>query len=293
MRVLVTGAGGQLGGRLALALASDFEVIAGLHSAPAPTGLGHATLDLLEPGAFERALQEVRPDAVVHCAALADADRCEREPGLATALNASVPRQIARLCQQRQLRLVALSTDLVFDGRRSFVKESDPPAPSLVYARSKLDGERAVLEEAPGAAVVRVALLCGRGHGSRPTASEAIGWTLADGRPLRLFTDQYRTPVDAESLAAAVALLLEGSGAGRYHLGGRERLSRYDLGVRVARLLSLPSALLIPATQAEVLAHPRPADVSLDSGRAEKELGWSALPLDEAIRRGRSRPDCI
>ena len=291
MRVLVTGAGGLLGGRLAVALAPDFEVIAGVHHASAPSGLRHAKLDLLEQGSLERTLREVRPDAIVHCAALADADLCEREPALATSLNASVPRQMARLCRERDLRLIALSTDLVFGGDRAFVKESDPPAPSLVYARSKLDGEQAVLDEAPEAAVVRVALLCGRGHGSRSTASEAIAWALAEGRPLRLFTDQHRTPVDAESLAAAVAVLLERRGAGRYHLGGGERLSRYDLGLRVARLLSLPGALLIPAAQAEVLAHPRPADVSLDSGRAERELGWSALALDEAIRRGRLRPD--
>jgi dTDP-4-dehydrorhamnose reductase len=291
--VLVTGAGGLLGGRLAVALARDFDVVAGMRSASCPNGLRPATLDLLEPGSLERTLEQVRPDAIVHCAALADADRCEREPALATSLNANVPRQIARLCRERDLRLIALSTDLVFGGDRAFVKESDLTAPSLVYARTKLEGEQAVLDEAPGAAVIRVGLLCGRGHGRRPTASEAIAWALAEGRSLRLFTDQHRTPVDAESVAAAAAALLVGSGAGRYHLGGRERLSRYDLGLRVARLFSLASSLLLPVRQAAELAHPRPADVSLDSGRAERELDWAALPLDEAVRHGRPRPDCI
>ena len=291
MTVLVTGGGGLVGGRLAVALARDFEVVAATRDAPGPAGVRRVGLDLLEPGSLERALHEVRPDAIVHCAALADPDRCEREPALAMSLNATVPREIARLCRSGGLQLVALSTDLVFGGQRAFVSESDAPAPELVYARSKLDGEQAVIAEAPGAAVLRVALVCGRGHGRRASASEAIAWALAEGRAVRLFTDQYRTPVDAESVADAVATVLRGSGAGRYHLGGPERISRYDLGLRVARLFSLPSTLLVPTTQAEVLAQPRPADVSLDSGRAKRELGWSALPLNEAIRRGRPRPD--
>jgi dTDP-4-dehydrorhamnose reductase len=118
-----------------------------------------------------------------------------------------------------------------------------------------------------------------------------VAWSLHQGRSLRLFTDQYRTPVDADSVAAAAARLLGSAGSGRYHLGGRERLSRFELGLAVARVLSLPAGLLIPAQQAEDLAFPRPSDVSMDSGRAERELGWKALPLDEAIRQGRPEPD--
>lgn len=291
MRVLVTGAGGLVGGRLAELLAPRHEVVAARHVAPGPRGVREVALELLDPAAVAGALDEARPDAVIHCAALADADRCEREPDLAERLNVGASEALARSCRQRSIRLVALSTDLVFDGDRPFAAETDPPGPLMAYARTKLRGEEGVLAEAPGSVVVRVALVHGRGHGRRSSASEAIAWSLRAGRPLRLFTDQYRTPIDPESVASAVERLLPGSQSGRFHLGGPERVSRHALGLRVARLLGLPEPLITPVTQAEAaLATPRPADVSLDSTRARRELGWSPRGLDQAILESRRAP---
>jgi dTDP-4-dehydrorhamnose reductase len=250
-------------------------------------------LDLLEPSSIATALDTARPEAVLHCAALADADRCEREPTLAEALNERASAALARECQSRGIRLVAVSTDLVFDGRRSPLSEDDAPAPLLLYARTKLAGEEAVLAEARGSAVLRVALVVGRGFGPRGSASESIAWALHAGRPVRLFTDQYRTPVDPDSIAAATLSLFTGSGAGRYHLGGPERVSRYELGLRTAAVLGLPTTALTPISQFDAPGAPRPADVSFDSSRAHRELAYRPRPLAEAIRDGRPQPDII
>lgn len=294
MRILVTGAGGLLGGRLAVLLSARHDVVAGRHLAPGPAGLAEVAIDLLSPASLEAGLDRAPPDAVVHCAALADADRCEREPDLAHRVNAEACAALARLCASRRIRLVALSTDLVFGGDRAWVDEDHPPSPLMAYGRTKLEGEQAVLSHAPGSAVARLALVCGRGHGARGTASEAVAWSLRSGRPLRLVTDQHRTPVDPESVAAALERLVVGSQAGRYHLGGRERLSRHAFGLRVARVLGLTTDAITPITQRELaLGAPRPADVSLDSSRARRDLGWDPRPLDEAIREGRSTPDII
>jgi dTDP-4-dehydrorhamnose reductase len=290
IRILVTGAGGLLGGRLASLFSAQHSVTTARHVAPGPSGLPSVALDLLEPSSIAAALDTARPEAVLHCAALADADRCEREPALAAALN---ERACAALGRECQARLVALSTDLVFDGRRSPVSEDDAPAPLLLYARTKLAGEEAVLAEARGSAVVRVALIVGRGFGPRGSASESIAWALRAGRPLRLFTDQYRTPVDPDSIAAATLALCAGSGTGRYHLGGPERVSRYELGLRTAAVLGLPTTALTPITQADAPGAPRPADVSFDSSRAQRELAYRPRPLAEAIRDGRPQPDII
>lgn len=289
VKVLVTGASGLLGGRLAGLLSrAGHEVVAGRHlDAPAP-GLPEIPLDLSEQTSIDQALSMARPEAVVHCAALADADRCEAEPLRAQALNADATAALARRCQTQGIRLVALSTDLVFAGDRPYLRETDVPAPALVYARTKLAGELALLSAAPHAAVVRVALVHGRGHGRRGTASESVAWALAAGTRVRLFTDQYRTPVDPESVAAALDRLLVGPGRGVFHIGGPERVSRHDLGLRVARALGLPEDLIEPILQAEQpVGACRPADVSLDSSRARQELGWTPRPLEDAIRDGR------
>jgi dTDP-4-dehydrorhamnose reductase len=291
-RVLVTGAGGRLGGRLAAHLAERFEVVAARRESPLPEGLATVPLDLLSASSFEEALEAARPDAVVHAAAMADPDACERQPEQARAVNTTASETIARLCRRRAIPLVVVSTDLVFDGGHPGWREDDSPAPLMTYGRTKLEGERAALAEHPAAAVARVALVCGRGHGHHGTSSESVAWGLQAGRRLRLYTDQFRTPVDAESAARALARILETGATGLFHVGGPERVSRHELGVRTARLLGLDVRLIEAVTSIEHPAGaPRPADVSLDSSRAARELGWRARPLDAALAESRPTAD--
>lgn len=294
MKLLVTGAGGMVGGRLASLLTRHFEVVSGRHLVPGPPGVPEAPLDLLDPTSIETTLDSVRPDAIVHAAALADADRCEREPALAERLNVHATERLAEGARARGARLLYLSTDLVFDGSRGPLTEEDAPRPLMVYARTKRAGEQATLELAPGSTVLRVALVSGRGFGPRGTATESLAWALRAGRPLRLFTDQVRTPVDAESIAQAVQGVLDREAAGLFHVGGPERLSRHDLGLRVARVLGLPADGISALRQADQkMAAPRPLDVSLEGARARRELGYVPRALDDAIREGRPRPDII
>jgi dTDP-4-dehydrorhamnose reductase len=248
-------------------------------------------VELTDEEALTRLLDSARPEAVVHAAALGQAGHCQERPDEALRVNAILPGTLAGLCRERGLRLVSLSTDLVFRGDRTFVREDDAAAPLSVYGRTKLAGEEAVLAECPSAAVARVALTLGHGHGARGTSTESVAWALRAGRAVLLFTDEYRTPVDPESVADALVRLLEGGGAGRFHLGGPERLSRHELGLRVARALGLPdSGITAILLSDHVGPDPRAADVSLDSTRARQELGWNPRPLDEAIREGRPGP---
>lgn len=256
-----------------------------------PSGPRPVLVELTDNEALTRLFGALRPDAVVHAAVLGRTDQCEERPDEAERVNVRLPGTLGRLCRERGLRLVALSTDLVFGGERAFVREDDPTGPVSAYGRTKLAGEEAVLSACPSAAVARVALVLGRGHGARGTSTESVAWALRAGRPLRLFTDEHRTPVDPESVADAVARLLERGGAGRFHLGGPERLSRHELGRRVAQALGLPEASVEAARQSEYGGPDRrAADVSLDSTRARRELGWEPRPIDEAIREGRTRP---
>jgi len=245
--------------------------------------------DLVDLASITRLLDQARPDAVVHAAAMGRSEDCAARPEDAERANAVLPGLLAGTCRERELRLVALSTDLVFDGARPFVTESDPAHALGVYGRTKRAGEEAVLAAFPGAAVARVALVLGRGHGPRTTSTESILRALRSARPMALYTDEYRTPVDPESLAEALARLIAGKEAGLYHLGGPERLSRYELGRRVARAFGLPEDGLVPGTQAGHAGPERRApDVSLDSSRARRELGWEPRPLDVAIRESRA-----
>jgi dTDP-4-dehydrorhamnose reductase len=293
VRVLVTGAGGLLGGRVAALLAArGFDVLGVRRRADPPPGLPSVAVELTEPTAPDDLLERERPEAVVHAAVLGRTDHCEARPDVAEAVNARLPGRLAAACRSRRIRLVGLSTDLVLGGKEALSDEEAVPAPLSVYGRTKLAGEEALLSRDPSGAVVRVPLVVGRGHGPRGTASESVAWALRSGRPVRLFADEFRTPVDAESVTAAVALLLERGGTGRFHLGGPERLSRLELGHRVARVLGLSAEGIEAGFQASYPGvDPRPADTSLGSTRARRELGWTARPLDEALRGTRLRPE--
>jgi dTDP-4-dehydrorhamnose reductase len=292
MKLLVIGASGLLGGRLAKIFSEQFDVVASRHRSAVVTGLASVGLDVEYASSVEKALKSTRADAVLHAAALASTEACEQEPDRARRVNVDGSEMVARACAARGVRLVAISTDLVFDGSARDVDESHRAAPLMVYGRTKLDAEQAVLTAHPRSAIARVALMIGRGFGPRGTASEAIAWDLKAGRRPALFTDEYRTPVDAESLAPALAALLSGTQTGRFHFGGPERISRYELGRRVARSLGLDENGIDAVKQSDrPSAAPRPADVSLDSSRARRELGYKPRPLEESLRDGRAEPD--
>jgi dTDP-4-dehydrorhamnose reductase len=291
MRVLVTGAAGLLGGRLAQLLAAHFDVVAGHHMAPVPDGLARVPMDLESAASIESAIESAKPDAVLHAGAYAMVDLCERDPERAERINVHGSEAVARACASRRLRVVGISTDLVLAGDRAHSDEAQPARPVMTYGRTKLAGEEALLAAHPGGAVARVPLIVGGGFGPRGSGSESVAWALRAGRRLTLFTDQYRTPCDAASIARALAALLAGTQTGRFHLGGRERVSRHELGLRVAAVHRLSTEGIEAVRSADVPSvAPRADDVSLDSRRAERELGFDPAPLDAMIRTDRPAP---
>lgn len=289
MRILITGAGGLLGGRLCELLAREHDVTGVIRRQGAPEGVRSRVADLADEAAVSQMLRLERPDAVIHAAALADAEVCEREPDRSRRDNVVATALLAEACGRTEVRLIAISTDLVFDGAHAYSGENATPAPRMEYGRSKLEAEAAAEAACPGAVILRIGLVCGRGHGPRRTASEALADRLDRGEPVTLYEDEWRTPVGAHSVADAVSAILESANAkGIFHLAGAERLTRVQLGERVAAVLGLDASLIRRASQGSHQGAPRPADVSLDISRARFELGWSPGSLDDAIREGRN-----
>lgn len=282
----------MIGGRLAsLLLGKGFDVVAARHRAVVPAGLATVTMDLESAASIETAFESVQPRAVLHAGALALTDVCQRDPELARRVNVEGTRLVARACAERGARLVAISTDLVFPGTRAFSNEDEATAPVMIYGVTKGQGEDQALHSGANAVVARIPLMIGRGFGARSTATEAVGWALRSGRPVTLFTDQHRTPADAESVVEALAVLLTSAHTGRFHLGGPERVSRAELGWRVARIHGLPTDGIAAVPSGSVPAPvPRPSDVSLDSGRAQRELSYKPRTLDAMIADDRLGP---
>lgn len=275
MRLLITGVTGLLGVNLAWeALRAGYEVVgvAGSRDLPhAPFPVLRA--DLSQPGALAAVWQRARPDAVVHAAALAQVDACERQPDLAERLNARLPGEGARLAARHGVPFVHISTDAVFDGQRGDYTEDDPPHPLSTYARTKRAGERAVLQAYPQAAVLRVNFFGWSLSGTRSLAEWFLN-NLQAGREMLGFTDVFFCPLLANHLAEVILAVVARGLGGLFHATGSGCLSKYAFGVALARRFGYEAARIRPASVAEAgLTARRAPRLTLRNEKLARALG--------------------
>ncbi len=266
-RVWVTGAGGLIGHalvRTAPTAASGWSAIP----------LVRTDLDLTDRAAVAARFHADAPSAIIHSAALSRSPACQADPALARLLNVEVTRQLAELAAD--IPFVLLSTDLVFDGRKGSYGEEDMTNPLGVYAETKVAAE-AVARAHPHHLIVRTSL----NYGTSPTGDRSFAEELVNawraGRTTPLFDDEYRCPIAARETARAIWGLLTLNAAGTFHVAGRERLSRWQIGHLVAAHRPEVKALITASSLKNFQGPPRPADVTLDSSQAERALGY-ALP---------------
>src|SRR5262249_26754590 len=231
MRFLVTGAGGYLGAYLLRERPTDSEVIALTGSRRAELfGIRPQPIDLTAVDSME-ALQTPRPDVILHAAALSRVSDCHRDPERASLVNTCVTETLVQLAVKQRARLVFVSTDLVFDGARGGYHEDDIPNPLSVYGLSKSAAEQAVLD-VPGNVVVRISLLFGPSRNGRGCFFDEQVAALQRGLPVTLFDDEWRTPLDLATAARALWAVARSDFSGILHLGGPQRLSRWEMGQR-------------------------------------------------------------
>ena len=285
MRVLVTGANGQLGTDLLAALSG--EVPAGGLAGDVRTGrLGrrsavHAIgtdlpdLDITRRDAVLEACSEIRPDVIIHAAAFTAVDRCESEPDVAFAVNALGTRHVAEAARQVGARLIYISTDYVFDGTAPDAYcEWDRTNPQSVYGRSKYGGE---LETGPDDTVVRTSWVCGAAGANMV---KTVLRLAADPGPLRFVDDQRGCPTFTADLAGALVTLADEGRPGVFHLTNHGVTTWYEFARAVMGAAGEDPGRVAPISTAELdppRPAPRPANSALDN-RAWRLAGLPELP---------------
>ena len=265
-RAIITGAAGLIGHYLlatAPRWAPQWEV----------RGITRQDVDLTDAGAVRRLWRDLHPHVVVHCAAQSRTGPCQQDPTLAQRINVTATALLAELA--KEIPLLFLSSDQVFDGAKGWYVETDPVNPLNVYGETKAEAERLVLQN-PRHSVIRLAL----NAGTSPTGDRSfvedmrnsvIGETL-----LTLFTDEFRCPLPAGMTARALWELIDQGRPGLYHLGGAERLSRWEIG---QALTSWYPELAGQIQSGPVGIHtgaPRPPDLSMRCGKLQ---GLLPFPL--------------
>lgn len=269
--VWITGAGGLIG---------NYLVQMAAVSAPRQTviGLNRGRLNLADFEAVREAFERDSPQCVIHCAAMSKSPECQANPTLARKMNVEVTTRLAELAAD--IPFVFFSTDLVFDGRKGLYDESAPVNPLSVYAETKAVAEQVVLSN-PAHMVIRTSL----NGGTSPTGDRGFNEQLraawAGGKPLRLFTDEFRSPIWAGVTARATWELVAAKQTGLFHVAGCERLSRWEIGRAVAARWPELQPRIEATSLAEYQGAPRPPDTSLNCSKAQHLLSFKLPGLTQ------------
>jgi dTDP-4-dehydrorhamnose reductase len=267
MRVLVTGAGGQLGRDTVLACEAAGDDVA---------GFDHAGLDVCDRDAVLGAITTLRPDAVVHCAAWTAVDACESDPDRAYTANALAVRYVADGCRRVGAHLVTVSTDYVFDGTKPApYVEWDAVSPLSAYGRTKLGGEIEALGAGIGATVARTSWVCGEfGNNMVKTVLK-----LASERPSLAFVDdQIGHPSFCADLAPMLRRLAVERRPGVHHVTNQGAVSWYEFVQAIVAAMGKDPAMVSPISTSD-LQPPRPAPRPANSVLDNLALRLGGLPL--------------
>jgi dTDP-4-dehydrorhamnose reductase len=271
-RVWVTGAGGLIGHHLVLAarkFAPWFQVVP----------LTHEEFELTDFAAVEKRFRADRPQWVIHCAALSRAADCQADPAAARRVNVDATIHLAALAAESGF--IFFSSDLVFDGRKGGYVESDPPNPLQFYGETKAAAEELILRNRRHI-VLRAGLNSGATLSGGRSFNEQMANAWRAGGSVKLFIDEFRSPLPAAVTARAVWELARPGCAGLYHLAGSERLSRVEIGRVVAARHPELEARIEVCSRREYGGPPRPADVSLKCGKVQALLSF-ALPAFSSV----------
>jgi dTDP-4-dehydrorhamnose reductase len=276
MKVLVTGANGLLGRKLTSLIEQEND--AELLAAP------RSVLDVTNPGQTRSIIKKFTPDVIINAAAMTQVDQCEQQKDECWTQNVNGVKNLVDTCIENNIYLVHVSTDFVFSGEEGPLDESAVPSPVNFYGESKLEGEKIVLNSECKASIIRTVLVYG--VTSDMSRSNIVLWvkkSLEQNKPIKVVTDQFRTPTLAEDLAMGCWLAAKKRATGIFHVSGFEMMSPFDIAIKTADFFGLDKSLISPATNF-IQPAKRPAKTGFIIDKAKRELGYNPHSFDEGLR---------
>lgn len=279
-KIALIGSEGMLGQVVLAAALGDYEL----------TELNHPQLDFLQPQSAEAILRKIDPDIIINCAAYTAVDACEGEEEEATRINGEGPGLLARLAVENDAALMHVSTDYVFDGRKQTpYHEEDTPAPESAYGRSKLAGEKSIIESGLRRFfIIRTSWLYGPGG---KNFVETILRLASEREELRIVADQFGSPTLTDDLADAMLRLLETEAYGLYHFSNEGSCTWYEFACAIVqgareRGLELQVQDIHPiATEDYPVPAPRPAYSVLSKEKYRTATGRKVPHWRDALDR--------
>jgi len=283
MKFLVTGSTGLVGQQVVHDLIEDGDTVYSCYHNTKPE-LGIETfLDLSYHDKTKEIIKKLNPDAIIHLAAITDVDLCEKEKNLAMKINVKATEIICKQAAKQKAFFVYVSTDYVFDGKKGMQKESDATNPVNYYGKSKLEGEKSVINLASSWCIARTSTP----YGLHPTKKSFPIWVannLKNNNEIKVLVDQFTSPTYVPNLGRMLIEIAKRQIIGIIHLAGATRISRYEMAELVADNLKLDKKLLKPTNISEMnWVAKRPKDSSLDVSQAISILKEKPFVIEQGL----------
>ncbi len=296
MRLLIIGGSGLLGYKTAKLAAKKHETFATYNYREVKIdGVTGLKLDKCDRKAVREIFEKVKPEAVIDTAALHNVDYCETHEDEARKVNVEATRNVADACELFGTKMIFLSTDYVFDGKRDCYGENDDANPINVYGRTKLEAEKAVAAAGIPYFIARPAVIYGWNPGELAGLKSSSGkpmnfviWALMklrNGEEIRAVTDQYSQPTLADNLAEVLLAMASSNLHGTYHTAGKSCMNRYDFTVKIAEVFGFDKDLVKPAKSSEFKqVAQRPEKCCLNVDKVEEAFGIRLLSVEEGLK---------
>jgi len=284
MNILITGGSGLLAVNWALTMRDRYFVTLGMHRRNISLeGVQTQFIDLESVNEIVKRLDVLKPKVVIHTVGLTDIEECEANPDYARHVNVDLAQNVAIACKTIGIPLIHISTDHLFYGNMQLVDETCPVSPRNIYARTKADAEYVVQNANPLSIVVRTNFY-GWGPYYRRSFSDRIIDALRSNKKIILFEDVYYTPLLIEFLVDTAHELLDKKIYGVFNIVGDERVSKYQFGMKIAKIFNLDSTLIQSGLSSDMSSRvQRPSDISLSNKYITTILDRQLGGLDEQL----------
>ncbi|MBI2618551.1 MAG: dTDP-4-dehydrorhamnose reductase [Ignavibacteriales bacterium] len=288
-RILICGSNGLLGQRLAIMLSSrtEYEVLNTSHHRSFVFDhqlFDYTQLDLTRKSDVKSLVSSFQPDVIMNAAGATNVDWCENHREEAWNVNVLGVEHLLEAARKVKAKLIHVSTDYVFDGKTGDYAEHDKPNPINYYGKTKLAGENAIRISEINHAIARTIVVYGHGINVRKNFALWVIENLKNNQAIRCVDDQISNPTYVGDVAFGIIKIAELDRSGVYHIGGSERISRYDFALRIAKVFRLETSMIQRIKTWDLnQAALRPMNTTLITLKAETELGLKPVDITQGV----------
>jgi dTDP-4-dehydrorhamnose reductase len=287
LTILITGGSGFAGRNLIRRISPFAKVYSTWHTHVVEEGqsIKSVKLDITNSEEVQKVISDISPEIIIHAAAIANLKLCRENQSKSYEVNVRGTYNIARAAEKAGARMIYISSDLVFDGSRSYYKEEDIPEPICYYGKTKYEGEKIVASVNSNYCITRSALIYGYGLGLSQPFSQVIIEKLSHGISVELYKDEYRSPIYIKNFCDIIfEISLNDQIHGLYNICGTQRLSRFDLGLKISELFGFDKRLIIPVLVSNsALNEIRPRDCSMKNSKLKAAIKTKIQTIEEGL----------